>query len=156
MNRRCSRDISSSCWICRCRLSAIWLKRGQPGEVVLAADLHPLVEQTRGQPLRGARGRAHRVDHQPGDQHPDPATNRVSAAPVIMHGAADPLQALLLLVQREGVVQLHPVAALPVGGHGGTHQQRRQRFPVGVPDERVPVGLGPVGHLAAAGRPAAR
>ena len=43
----------------------------QAGEVVLAADGHPLLELPLGQPLGGAGRPADRVDHEPGDQHAD-------------------------------------------------------------------------------------
>ena len=79
---------------------------GQPGQVVLAADDHPLLELALGQPLGGAGRPAHRVDHQPGHQHADADDEQRQRDPADDHRAADQREALLLLVQREGVVQL--------------------------------------------------
>ena len=92
---------------------------GQPGEVVLAAHDHALLELALGQPLGDARGPAHRVDHQPGDQHADADDEQRQRDPADDDRAADQREALLLLVQREGVVQLDLLAAGRVAGHGG-------------------------------------
>jgi hypothetical protein len=81
-DRRCSRDISSSRTICRCRFAAIWLNERRAGQVVLAAHLHALVEQAGGQPLRGARGHPHRADHQPGHQRRQHAQQHHQGVPV--------------------------------------------------------------------------
>ena len=61
-NRRCTRDSSSSWRICRCRLVAIWLNDdAEARDVVLAADVHPLLEPTGGEPLGDPAGEPHRA-----------------------------------------------------------------------------------------------
>ena len=84
---------------------------GQQGQVVLAAHHHPLVEQAGGEPLGGPRGPPDRVDDQPGDQHADADDEQRQRDPADDDRAADEGEALLLLGQREGVVQLDLLAA---------------------------------------------
>ena len=78
----------------------------QAGEVVLAAHGHPLLELPLGQPLGGAGRPAHRVDDQPGDQHTDADDEQGQRDAADDDRAADQGEALLLLGQREGVVEL--------------------------------------------------
>ncbi len=78
----------------------------QPGDVVLAGDLHPFLQPPRGQPLGDARRHPHGCDdlahHEPGDgteqHHDEEAGGR--------QGAPDQAERLLLLGQREEVVEL--------------------------------------------------
>ena len=46
-------------------------RRAQHGEIVLAGDLHPLVEQAGGEALRGPGGEPDRPDDEPGDEPHD-------------------------------------------------------------------------------------
>ena len=117
---------------------------GQPGQVVLAAHGHALLELPLGEPLGDARGAAHRVDDQPGDQHADADDEQRQRDPADDDRAADQGEALLLLVEGEGVVQLDLLAAGRVGGHGGADQQRRLRHLPAVGHHRVAPGLAAV------------
>ncbi len=106
----------------------------QAGEVVLAAHGHPLLELPLGQPLGGAGGAAHRVDHQPGDQDADADDEQGQRDAADDDRAADQREALVLLVQREGVVELDLLAAGGVAGHRGADEQRRPGVPLVVGD----------------------
>ena len=65
-------DSSSSWRIWRCRLAAIWLNDvAEPGDVVLAAHVHPLLEPAGREPLGDPAGQPHRGDDLPGDQPGD-------------------------------------------------------------------------------------
>ena len=80
--------------------------RGQRGQVVGAADRHPLVQLAVGQPL-GRRGRLPDRDHHPaGDQRDDADQQHDQGQPAEQHGVLDQGQRGLLLIQREEVVQL--------------------------------------------------
>ena len=48
-------------------------RRAEPGDVVLAADVHALLEPARGEPLGDPAGQPHRGDHLAGDQPGDAA-----------------------------------------------------------------------------------
>ena len=79
---------------------------GQAGEVVHAADLHPLVQASGRQPLGGLRGVPDRQDHLAGDQRGDRGQQQHDA-----HADADQTrwtsaEGLLLLVSGNDVVQL--------------------------------------------------
>jgi hypothetical protein len=113
----------------------------QPGQVVLAADGHPLLELPLGQPLGGAGRPPDRVDDEPRDHHPDARHEQRQHDPDDEHRVADAGEALLLLVQGEGVVELDLLAALPVTRHRRAHQQRGPRFTVGVGHQGVLVRL---------------
>ncbi len=78
----------------------------EPSDVVLAGDLHPLLKPAGGQPLGDPRSHPHRrddlPDHEPGDgpeQYDDEEAGR-------RQRALDQAQRLLLLGEREEVVQL--------------------------------------------------
>ena len=76
--RRCTRERSSSWRICRCRLVAICVeRRREPGEVVLAAHPHALLEAAGREPLGDPRRHPDGRDDLPGDQ---PARCRRPAA----------------------------------------------------------------------------
>ena len=79
-NRRCSRELLELADLALRLLGHLVERRGQPGEVVLAAHRHALVELARGEPLGDPRGQPHRVHDLPGDQ-PGDAGQQQRAAP---------------------------------------------------------------------------
>ena len=81
-------------------------RRRQPGQVVLAAHPHPLVEPARGEPLGDAGGHPDRRDDLPGDQPGDAAEQHDQGERAHQQRAADQAEGVLLLVEREDVVEL--------------------------------------------------
>ena len=80
---------------------------GQRGQVVLAGDLHPLVEQAVGEPLRGPGGDPDRADDHPGHEVRRPAPSiSTSATPVTSDRVADQVGLGDHVVEREEVVEL--------------------------------------------------
>ena len=106
-NRCWTRDRPSSWRIWVCRLSAISLNDlRQPGEVVLAAGAHPLVEPAGGEPL-GDHGRAaDRVDDLPGDDLGDRPDQEDQGEAADGEGAGDEVEGGLLALHREHEVQV--------------------------------------------------
>ena len=120
---------------------------GQAGELVLAAHGHAFLELPLGETLGGAGRLPHRVDDEPGDQHADAHHEQGEGHADDHDGAADQGEALLLLVEREGEVELDLLAARLVGGHGGADEQRGLRVALVVGHQRVLVRLVAVGDV---------
>ena len=97
-------------------------RAGQRGQVVGAADRHPLLELAVGQPL-GRLGRLpDRHHHPPGDQRDDAHQQHDQGQPAAEHGPLHQGQRLLLLAHREQVVQLGVRADHAADGQAGNRR----------------------------------
>ena len=100
---------------------------GQPGQVVLSADDHPVGQVARGDALRGPPGRADRRHHLPADQGGDEGEQDDQDDPGADHGVAEHPQGGHLLGQREDQVDL--VATGAGQGQRGTGGEPGYRGP---------------------------
>ncbi len=82
----------------------------EAGDVVLAGDLHAFLEAPRGQPFGDSGGHPDRRDHLPHHEPGDGPEQDDHEQPGGRQGALDQAQRLLLLGEREEVVQLVRVA----------------------------------------------
>ena len=103
---------------------------GEQGEVVLAVDHHPLVEQAGGEPLGGPRGHPDRGHHQPGDQGGEQAEQQHQGHPGGQYGGPGVGGGGVLPVERDEVVQLQLAEA---GRHRGAVDQVSSASPVSRP-----------------------
>ncbi len=113
----------------------------EPRDVVLAGDLHALLEAPRGQPLGDPGGHPHRRDDLPYDEPGDGPQEYDDEEPGGGEGPLDQAERLLLLGEREEVVQLVGIAVRVVDLLA--HDERRLGFlAVAVDDPGVALGGG--------------
>ena len=126
------------------RLGHLVERHRQPGDVVLARDVHPLLEPSGGDPLGDATGQPHRRDHLTGHQRGDSGDEQQQQHAGGEQHPTQQQQRLLLLPHREQVVER--VGAAVGGqhhgradGHAGLVGALRGRVVAGVADP----GVGP-------------
>ena len=131
---------------------------GEPGQVVAATDLHPVVQVARGETLGGAPGRPDRDDDLAGHQRSDEGQQHDQDRPGADHGGLQHGQDVHLLGEREDEVDLVPAGARQ-GEPGADRDAGHGRGVVAVDDlgrghQQVVAGrdLGPQGVGDAGGR----
>ncbi len=117
-------------------------RRAEPCDVVVAANVHPLLETTGGQPLRDPSGEPHRRHDLSGDQPGDTADQDHQQHAGSHEGASYQREGALLLGHREQVVERVGAAVrgqrdLGAGDHAGYGGAAGRRV---VADRRVGVG----------------
>ena len=137
-NRRCIRDRSSSCWILSWRFCAILLK-ASPSRAMSSSPVTFMRSCSRpgGQPLGDPGGHPHRRDDLPHDEPGDGPEQHDDEQPGGRQRALDQAERLLLLREREEVVQLVRVAVGVVDLLADDQRRAAARRAVGVDDAGV-------------------